>query len=319
MISSEIENLTIKKVTNDILFIHQNNPPSYFSCCDGLIILPKKKRNQFSIALDLNIEPYLIDQINDLYGPFSDYVCTHGHMDHIAHVYHWEKNGAKIYAPQPEYRYLTGLTNFYRGFRFDTTLDFALIEKFANLNGYKRCEKVIAFNPGEILKFEDFIVDTISFSGHSKGHVGLLLPKERIFHASCLGFDLSKPKSDGFGPWYGFEECSIEQYLEDINTAESIFLNHGRFLTSSHSYIVNYPNTFPFLYMREKIKKKQKIIDQAIMNLKQSKNFELIIHDLLELDLFFPKRKMKGFLFEIYKFWESGIISKHLELSKYLK
>jgi glyoxylase-like metal-dependent hydrolase (beta-lactamase superfamily II) len=319
MISSEIENITITHVTDEILFVHQNIPPSYFSCCDGLIILPKKKRNQFSIALDLNIEPYLIDKINELYGPFSDYVCSHGHMDHIAHVHRWEKNGARIFAPQPEDTYLTDLTNFYKGFKFDTALDFAVIEKFAILNGYRRCERVNAFTPGEILKFEDFIIDTISFSGHSKSHIGLLLPKERVLHISCLGFDLSKPNSDGFGPWYGFEECSIPQYLEDINTAESIFLDQAGFLTSSHSYIVKYPDIFPFSYMREKINKNQNLIDHEIMNLKQIKDMKVMINDLLKLDLFFPKKKMKGFLFDIYKFWEFGIISKHLERSEFLK
>jgi len=46
---------------------------------------------------------------------------------------------------------------------------------------------------------------------------------------------------------------------------------------------------------------------------------EVEIRNILELDLFFPKRKMKGFMLEIYKYWESGIIRKHIERSKYLK
>ena len=70
--------------------------------------------------------------------------------------------------------------------------------------------------------------------------------------------------------------------------------------------------------MREKIAKNQIIVDQAILSLKPSKT-ELSIDDFLELDLFFPKKKMKGFLLEIYNFWESGIISKHIERSKYLR
>ncbi|MDX1797815.1 MAG: hypothetical protein R3255_04125, partial [Candidatus Lokiarchaeia archaeon] len=63
----------------------------------------------------------------------------------------------------------------------------------------------------------------------------------------------------------------------------------------------------------------QDLVDQAIISLKSADTSEISIKDLLELDLFFPKKKMKGFMLEIYNFWESGIISKHMERSKYLK
>ena len=112
----KIENLEIRNVSEDILLVHQKKTPYYFSCCDGLIILPKKERSKTAIALDLNIEPNLIDKINISFGPFENYVCTHGHMDHMAHVHHWEKLGAKIHARSPESSYLLDLHNFYEGF-----------------------------------------------------------------------------------------------------------------------------------------------------------------------------------------------------------
>ena len=314
----KIDNLEIIKVTEDVLLIHQKKPPYYFSCCDGLIILPKKGRTTLTIVLDLNIEPNLINQINDFYGPISFYVCTHGHMDHMAHVHHWETLGAKIYAPIPEHKYLLDLYNFYEGFGFSDVMDFSLIKKFGELNGYQKCNHVNPFNPGDILEFGDFIIETIPLIGHSKAHVGFLLPRERIVHISCLGFDQHEPGEDGFGPWYGFEGCSISQYLKDIDLTESIFLERADFLTSSHSYIVKSPDIIPFTYMREKIAKNQIIVDKAILSLKPSKN-EFSIDDFLKLDLFFPKKKMKGFLLDIYNFWESGIISKHIERSKYLR
>ena len=314
----KIDNLEITKVTEDILLIHQKKPPYNFSCCDGLIILPKKGRNTLTIVLDLNIEPNLINQINDYYGPISFYVCTHGHMDHMAHVHHWETLGAKIYAPIPEHKYLLDLYNFYEGFGFSDVMDFSIIKKFGELNGYQKCNQVNPYNPGDILEFEDFIIETIPLIGHSKAHVGFLLPRERIIHISCLGFDQREPGEDGFGPWYAFDECSISQYFKDIDLTESIFLKRADFLTSSHSYIVKNPDIIPFTYMREKIAKNQIIVDQAIISLKPSKT-EFSIDDFLKIDLFFPKKKMKGFLLEIYNFWESGIISKHIERSRYLR
>jgi glyoxylase-like metal-dependent hydrolase (beta-lactamase superfamily II) len=314
----KIENLELRKVTEDILLAHQKRTPYYFSCCDGLIILPKHGRNTKTIILDLNIEPNLANQIDKQYGSISDYVCTHAHMDHMAHVHQWEILGAVIHAPAPEHTYLLDLHNFYEGFGFNKAMDFSAVRKFGELNGYHKCTNVNPIKLGDILQFENLIVETIPFQGHSKAHVGLLLPHERIIHISCLGFDQKKPRDDGFGPWYGFEECSIEQYLKDIDHCESIFLEKCDFLTSSHSYIVKNPDPTPFVYMREKIAKNQSTVDHAIISLKQSTKSDINIQDLLELDLFFPKRKMEGFLQQIYNFWETGIISKHVERSKYL-
>jgi glyoxylase-like metal-dependent hydrolase (beta-lactamase superfamily II) len=315
----KIDNLKLKEVTEDILLIHQIKTPYYFSCCDGLIVLPKKGRNLKTIILDLNIEPYLINKIDKYYGPISNYVCTHAHMDHMAHIHQWESIGAMVNAPIPEHIYLLDLYNFYEGFGFNKIMDFSVIKEFGQLNGYKSCINVKSFKPGEKLIFENLIIESIPFLGHSKAHVGFFLPNEKILHISCLGFDQRKPGEDGFGPWYGFEECSIDQYIKDIGLAESIFLEKTDLLTSSHSYIVKNPDTTPFTYMRDKIAKNQDLVDQAIRSLKSSGSSEISIKDLLELDLFFPKKKMKGFMLEIYNFWESGIISKHMERSKYLK
>jgi len=318
MTTSKIDNLEIRKLTEDTLLVHQKKPPFYFSCSDGIIILPKKRRNISSIVLDLNVEPHLIEKLDDIYGPFTNYICSHGHMDHIAHVHQWESLGAKIHAPIPEHANLLDLRNFYEGFGFFEEIDFSVINKFAKKNGYKECQEVIPFNPGHTFKFDDLIIETIPLLSHSKAHVGFLIPEERLFHISCLGFDKNRPEKDGFGPWYGFKECSIEQYLIDIEQAELIFLERATFLTSSHSYIVKSPDKAPFIYMREKIAKNQELVDNAIKSHNLTSKSIDTVNYLLSLDIFYPKRKMEGYLLEIYNFWESGIIRKHVERSEYL-
>ncbi len=315
----KINNLEITKVTDDILHIHQIKTPFHFSCCDGLLILPKEGRNSSIIALDLNIEPDYVYIIKEVLGPVSDYVCTHGHMDHIAHVYAWEEYGATIHAPVPENKCLLDLRSFYESFGFQEMVKYKEIEEFAELNGYNNCEKTKSYYSGDKLKFENLEVETILFQGHSKSHAGLFLPEEKILHISCLGFDQSELGDEGFGPWYGFKECSIELYLNDIDRAEIIFLEGAEFLTSSHSYIVKHPDKTPFEYMRRKIRENQKRIDMAIANLKLSPNFEEKVEKILKQDLFFPKKKMKGALKRIYTLWENWIIIKHLQRSKLLQ
>lgn len=312
----QIDNLEIKTVTNDILHVHQIKATGNFSTCDGLIILPKEGRNSKTIVLDANIEPKYIKILNQIYGPVSNYVCTHGHMDHTAHVYVWEQLGAKVHAPNPEASYLLDLHNFYEGFGFNEAMDYSDIEKFGKLNGYHKCNRVFSFEPGDSLKFEQVIVETISLSGYSKAHVGFLLPHEKILHISCLGFDQQKPEIDGFGPWYGFKECSIEQYLRDIDYVEKTFFKKAEFLTSSHSYIAKNPDKTPFSYMRIKIEQNQNKVDAALKSLDSQLNIEKKLEKMLELDIFFPKKKMEDFLLKIYTLWESWIIRKHLEKSK---
>jgi glyoxylase-like metal-dependent hydrolase (beta-lactamase superfamily II) len=316
----KIDNLEIRNISEDVLLIHQKKTPFFFSCCDGLLILPKKKRNESSLVIDLNIEKKYVNLLNKIYGPFSDYVCSHGHLDHTCHVHVWEEIGATIHAPNPEANYLLNLHNFYRGFGFDEELDYQIVEEFAKLNGYQQCNQVNTFNPGETLRFDNYKITTISLRGHSKAHIGFLLPTEQIFHISCLGFDKPEPRIEGFGPWYGFRDASISQYIEDINMAEKVFIQKARFLTSSHSYIVKNPDVHPFEYMRTKIKTNQDKVDNAL-NLPhlQEKSENKLIKELLKMDLFFPKKKLKGVVFEIYRFWESWIIRKHIKRYKYFK
>ena len=314
MVLPRIDNLEIRKVTEDILLVHQIKHPFFFSCCGGLLILPKKGRNKRIISLDLNIEQKYVNSLDEIYGPVSDYVVSHGHLDHTCHVHAWEEIGATIHAPYPESKFLLNLRNFYQGFGFDEELDYEIVEDFATLNGYQKCKNINTFMPGETLNFERCTINTISLPGHSKAHIGFFLPDSKIFHISCLGFDKPNPENEGFGPWYGFKEASILQYIKDIKKAEEFYLQNAKFLTSSHSYIVINPDLSPFEYMRTKIKDNQEKVDDALNSLDISKITEKdIIEKLLKMDLFFPKKKLKGVVYEIYRFWESWIIRKHLQ------
>ena len=175
------------------------------------------------------------------------------------------------------------------------------------------------FKLGAKLKFENVLIETIPLTGHSRGHSGFLISNDIILHISCLGFDKPDPNSDGFGPWYGFNECSISQYLKDIDLVENLFLNKAKYLTSSHSYIIKHPDITPFIYMREKIKENQNKVDRALMFLKTRKHNEINMEELLDMDIFFPKKKLNGFIKDLYRYWESKIIFKHLERSIFFK
>ena len=68
---STIDGLRLLKVNDNVIIAHQIKPPYYFSCCDGLILLPRNEGNQKTVILDLNIEPHLINQINSAHFEYG--------------------------------------------------------------------------------------------------------------------------------------------------------------------------------------------------------------------------------------------------------
>ncbi|MEJ2250082.1 MAG: MBL fold metallo-hydrolase [Candidatus Lokiarchaeota archaeon] len=298
-----IHGLNIIPIPGNIFLLKQLNPPFRFSCSDGLLILPMKGRNRQTIVLDANVEPRFVNKINKIYGPISDYICSHGHMDHIAHVHQWERIGAKIHAPKQEASNLLQLKKFYDCYGINKSVSYKDIEKFGKLNKYLSCGKVLNFNPGTTLEFENLKIKTIPLTAHSISHVGFYLKNERLLHISCLGFDKKGPEEDGFGPWYGFQQCSLKQYLKDIQYAMNLYQSNCKTLTSSHSYVVEKNDLTPFDYMRRKIKENHLRIQKSLKNstiiLKKEKT-ENVIQKLLKKDMFFPKEKMTGFFFFQY-------------------
>jgi len=313
-----IPGLDIIVIKKDILLLKQIEPPFRFSCSDGLLILPTKGRNSESIVIDANIEPKYVNKINEIFGPISYYICSHGHMDHIAHVHQWENNGAEIYAPRKEAANLLNLRNFYNCYDFDKMISFEDIEKFGEINKYENSKKATSYKAGSILLFGNLHIKTIPLIGHSISHVGFFIEDEQLLHISCLGFDKKFPEDEGFGPWYGFKQCSIEQYIKDIQKVKNLFQKKCRFLTSSHSYLIRENDKTPFQYMLNKIKENHKKIQNVLKNFDDThlKNQKIanLAKILFEKDIFFPKKKMKSFLKNIYRLWEYWIIRHHLEL-----
>jgi len=317
-----LENLNIEEIISDIYFIHQIRASAYFTRCDGLLFMPQNKRNSNPVIIDLNIEPKYIQIIYDVFNlsQYSkiDYIGSHGHMDHISHVSKWEELGASIHFPFPHQNNLISLDAFLEDFGFLKVLNKPIAEIMGSLNHYEPCKRdPIVFRPGDTLTSDNLEIITIPLEGHSLGHVGFFFPVEKLFHISCLGFDIQKPGDDKFGPWYGFEECSLELYNKNIDDAEKIFLNSSDILTSSHSYVVRKKNSEPFDYMRRKIMQNQKKIMNAVQDYNEKGKDGDLIDYLLSLDLIYPKYKMKEPLRSVFRFWESWTIKNHLNSKNY--
>ena len=85
-------------------------------------------------------------------------------------------------------------------------------------------------------------------------------------------------------------------------------------------YIVENPDLTPFEYMRKKIESNQEKVDNALnVSAGTQTSEENAVNNLLDMDLFFPKRRLEGVVNDVYRFWESWIIRKHIQRSRHFK
>ena len=338
-----LPSLEITHLRENVYHITQTASQGRFSSCDGLLCLPINSDNSHVVILDLNLEPRFIMEVFQSFnlGQYSriDYFVSHPHMDHIANVWKWEELGANIYLPSPfPSTLLLDPLNFLKQFHFEEYVSLPTGYQLCETNGFHPCRQPAkSYSPGDPLPIDpgNYSIMSIPLYGHGIGHTGFLFPDLAIVHISCLGYDLrhpyhsdrpDDPNNSGFGPWYGFPDCSLSQYWADIFKIEEKFEEliqkdlYTPILTSSHAHVIRGRATEVFDYLRQKImanheKIRAKVQDVNLLDCQPEeieKNDEKILQKLLQEDIIFPKRKMHGWLRELYTFWEYWHLKLHL-------
>ncbi|MHA1674125.1 MAG: MBL fold metallo-hydrolase [Promethearchaeota archaeon] len=334
--------LEITHLRENVYHITQTTSQGRFSSCDGLLCLPSNSNDSHVVILDLNLEPPFITEVFQTFNLAQyeriDYFISHAHMDHIANVWKWEELGANIFLPSPfPSNILLNPLNFLKHFHFEDYVSLATGYKLCETNGFHPCRQLAkSYSPRDLLPIDSIklTIMSIPLYGHSIGHTGYLFPDLAIVHISCLGYDLRHPynldntdypKNLGFGPWYGFPDCSLSQYWADISKIEEKFEEFNQedqlipILTSSHAHVIRGNATKVFDYMRQKIMKLHEKIRTLLrdLNLLDLQDEEKILEILLKKDIIFPKRKMQGWLQELYTFWEYWLLKLHLPFTGY--
>ncbi len=332
-----LPSLEITHLRENVYHITQTASQGRFSSCDGLLCLPSNPNDSHVVILDLNLEPPFITEIFQSFNLAQytriDYFVSHAHMDHIANVWKWEELGAKIFLPSPfPSILLLDPLNFLTHFHFEDYVSLTTGYKLCETNGFHPCQQPAkSYSPGDPLPIDSFThsIMSIPLYGHSIGHTGFLFPDLAIIHISCLGYDLrhpynpdhtDDPNNSGFGPWYGFPDCSLSQYWTDISKIEEKFEELLQkdpdypILTSSHAHVIRGKATKAFDYMRQKIMVNHQNIRTKVqdLNFSDCQQEEKIMENLLLEDIIFPKRKMHDWVRELYTFWEYWQIKLHL-------
>lgn len=108
-------------------------------------------------------------------------LCTHGHFDHIGSHRYFQQKGAKVMAHPDEFMNLENFEEQWRigfeQFRNDCAIAPELRSTFLENNGEPVKADVVLRN-GQLLNFDDCLVEVIHTPGHTSGSLCFYLPKQ---------------------------------------------------------------------------------------------------------------------------------------------
>ncbi len=154
-------------------------------------------------------------------------INSHTHPDHVAgNGLITRLSGVEIYAPYQERGYNLSIEKMKKGLgvkgsAIEGTWDILVKDQI----GFQEIEKETTFNDTHIFDLGDVQLEAIHIPGHSPGHFGFLIRKYGIFFASDIGLDL-------FGPWYGYANSDLNQYIPSIHKIKGLDIERT---VSSHA------------------------------------------------------------------------------------
>ena len=274
--------MKVEALTDSIYLIKGENissfPPSYsILVCDEEVVL---------IDTGCGIEN--LKKIKKEYG--IDYVInSHSHPDHAAG--NWIFKGRPIHVPE-------------EGFDVSGNMA-ALSEVFSNkelaqvtqgymrdLWGFRDCRPTVSYNERTVFSIGKTTLKPIYTPGHSKDHYCLYEPNERILFS--FDYDLT------LFPWYGLRESNILEFKQSVKRLKAL---SPRMVVSSHRGVVTGDIAAEFDRFCQRIDARG---EKILSLLEGAKTIKQLV-ELAPIYGSFP------YMEPLLRFWESQMISKHLE------
>ena len=210
------------KVADNIEYIEPGKTP-FANTSAGLVISSSPK-----MLIDTNLEREATIELLKTEKPDMAMI-THYHIDHSL----WgrlvlEHCEADFFIPEAEVGYLTDLDYFigHCGRSYGHADEWKVLLK--DVIGYKELDRYSTYADGDEFKTGGVTIQCIGTPGHSPGHTSFYIPEEKILFAGDMGIDR-------YGPWYGWEDCSLTSYIESIQRLKSM---DAAVLLTSHNGMV---------------------------------------------------------------------------------
>jgi hydroxyacylglutathione hydrolase len=156
-------------------------------------------------------------------------IISHYHTEHsslCAQVL--EHTRADLFIPAEEERYFQSLDHLVTRSAGSRQMAGFLKDFARDRLSFREIDSYITYDSPCSFIFGDISLECIRSAGHSPGHTSFYLPEHKILFTSDMGIDR-------LGPWYGWEDCSIENIVDSILSLRSLEVN---LLLTSHGGII---------------------------------------------------------------------------------
>lgn len=250
-------------------------------------------------------KPYVMDFLDDVKNKVQGYISTHFHIDHSAKIHYYEAAGIPLLAAAEERPFMMGREHFFEhaGLKpagLDTLFQQYIMDAF----DYKPCNNVEGIAPGKEWEIGEVVVRHHRLPGHSPGHPCFeIFSKDREDMGIFFGTDLGLDK---FGPWWGFPNCSLDEYIQSLDKAEKLTKNKT-VVASCHWDPIHDDFQGLFRRTRGKLEKWiEKLLNFARKSPAGFKAVEASRHDFV-----YKKEKLFKPLLPMFEFWDTWMV-EHL-------
>ena len=157
-------------------------------------------------------------------------IISHYHPDHSSLGPQVQQHThADLFIPQVEAPCFTNLDHAVASSGGDVEMADIMKVFATKLLAYREITAYIPYDRPCSFIFGDITLECIRSAGHSPGHTSFYLPEHKILFSSDMGIDR-------LGPWYGWKDCSIEDFVDSILRLRSLEVNllltsHGGMIT----------------------------------------------------------------------------------------
>lgn len=280
------------RITPTIEYIEPEGKRKFYAC-SGLAVTGRVK-----IAIDAN--PGRSDT-KDFLTQFKPDIAivSHYHPDHSS----WcsqvlEHSTAELLIPHDEEPYFRSVDYLVTHAAGNPSVQNLMRDFASKLLSYREIETFVTYDSPCSFILGDISLDCIRSAGHSPGHTSFYFPGQKVLFASDMGIDR-------LGPWYGWNDCSIEAMIESIFALRSLDV---KLLVTSHGGI--FIREIRQCWDRALIQildREQKILDA----LEKGKTREEIIDE----GVCYPKKeKVREPIKSFFIMWDSVMFDLHAKI-----
>ncbi len=272
----------MKKIAGNVYFIQGNNRGA-FPFSNSMLI-----RDKQTVLFDTGIG---IERLKELRDMVDVVITSHLHPDHMSG--NWVFKGRRIMISEMEVNQcdLEILSKRY----VSEELQKDWIDFVRKTTGYRDFQPTESFSEGDTLIFGETEVIPLYLPGHTKAHFGFYISDMDLVFGGDI--DLTS-----FGPWYGHEESSVDEFIQSINKLMKL---NPRIYLSGHKPPVSGQDK-----VSEELEKYLDVIWERENRILSLLSVPRSIEDLV---LKSPIYRKKPYLKEFLDYWEGKMILHHMK------